>query len=234
MRATLGLLEKLTLLPGEVAGADLAELRAEGLSDRAILDAAYVCVGFNIITRIANALGFKVPPEEVFSRASRYLTVFGYSVLSGFWSRRILRQLAPLVLVNKSAAADRDAFDPYDGKLALLRHSVLSEPGTLAPTVRQAICDGLELSGPLGVYVRKVVEHSHAVGDEDIAGLHRAGYTDDQIFEATVSAALGAGLLRLGRILRALQPAAHPADDAVVLPASLPQAGLVEGLELNL
>jgi alkylhydroperoxidase family enzyme len=207
MRATLGLLEKLTLAPGEVAAEDLVELRAAGLSDRAILDAAYVCMGFNIITRIANALGFKVPPDEVFSRASRYLTFFGYNVLSGFWARGIYQQLVALLLVNKSAAGGGGAFDPYEKKLTLLRHSVLSEPGTLDPAVRWAICDGLELPEPLGAYVRKVVEHAHTVGDEDIAELHCAGYTDDQIFEATVSAALGAGLFRLRRILVALRPA---------------------------
>lgn len=207
MRATLGLLEKLTLAPAEVVCEDLSELRAAGLSDRAILDAAYVCVGFNIITRIANALGFKVPSDEVFTRASRYLTAFGYNVLSGFWARGIYRQLVALLLVNKSAAVGHDAFDPYEKKLTLLRKSVLSEPGALDPEVRRAICDGLELPDPLGAYVRKVAGHAHTVGDEDIAGLHRAGYTDDQIFEATVSAALGAGLSRLGRVLLTLRPA---------------------------
>jgi alkylhydroperoxidase family enzyme len=207
MHATLGLLEKLTLAPGEVVCEDLVELRAAGLSDRTILDAAYVCVGFNIITRIANALGFNVPPDEVFTRASRYLTVFGYNILSGFWARGIYQQLVALLLVNKSAAGGRDAFDPYEKKLALLRKSVLSEPGTLDSEVRRAICDGLELPDPLGAYVEKVAEHAHAVSDDDIAELHSAGYTDDQIFEATVSAALGAGLLRLERILVALRPA---------------------------
>lgn len=220
MRATLGLLEKLTLLPGEVVREDLTELRAAGLSDRAILDAAYVCMGFNIITRIANALGFDVPADEVFTRASRYLTVFGYNILSGFWARGLYEQLVALLLVNKSAAGGSGVFDPYERKLTLLRHSVISEPGTLDPAVRRAICDGQELPDPLGGYVRKVVEHAHTVEDEDIAELHRAGYTDDQIFEATVSAALGASLFRLGRILLALRPAAHPAEDAIVLPAS--------------
>lgn len=203
----LGLLEKVTLAPAEVVGEDLVELRAAGLSDRAILDAAYVCMGFNIITRIANALGFKVPPDEVFSRASRYLTLFGYNILSGFWARGIYQQLVAFLRVNKSAAGGRGAFDPYEKKLTLLRQSVISEPGTLDPAVRRAICDGLELPAPLENYVRKVIEHAHTVSDEDIAELHHAGYSDDQIFEATVSAALGAGLFRLGRILLALRPA---------------------------
>jgi alkylhydroperoxidase family enzyme len=206
MRATLGLLEKMTLAPGEVLAADLVELRAAGLSDRAILDAAYVCMGFNVITRIANALGFKVPPDEVFSRASRYLTRFGYNILSGFWARGLYQQLIALLRVNKSATGG-GTFDPYEKKLTLLRRSVLSESGSLDPEVRRAICDGLEVPEPLGAYARKVVEHAHTVGDEDIAGLHRAGYTDDQVFEATVSAALGAGLYRLRRILLALRPA---------------------------
>ena len=49
------------------------------------------------------------------------------------------------------------------------------------------------------------------VNDEDIQELHRAHYSDDQIFEAAVSAALGAGLYRLERVLallRANSPAA--------------------------
>ena len=48
------------------------------------------------------------------------------------------------------------------------------------------------------------------VNDEDIRELHRAHYSDDQIFEAAVSAALGAGLYRLECVLTLLhanQPA---------------------------
>lgn len=233
MRATLGLLEKLTLAPEEVTGEDLVELRAAGLSDRTILDAAYVCAGFNIITRIANALDFKVPPDEVLTRASRYLTVFGYSILSGFWARGIYQQLLSFLGLNKSAAGAGFSGDPYEKKLALLRNSVLSGPGALDPSVRQAICDGHELPDPLGAYAMKVAGPSHAVSDADIAGLHQAGYTDDQIFEATVSAALGAGLFRLGRILVALPLASC----AVTLPrqeaTATPDIGCVSTVTAN-
>jgi len=61
------------------------------------------------------------------------------------------------------------------------------------------------MSGALGAYVKKVVDYAYLVTDEDIAELHRAHYSDDQIFEATVSAALGAGILRLECVLRALR-----------------------------
>lgn len=43
------------------------------------------------------------------------------------------------------------------------------------------------------------------VTDDDIRELHRANYSDDQIFEAAVSAALGAGLYRLERVLAVLR-----------------------------
>ena len=48
------------------------------------------------------------------------------------------------------------------------------------------------------------------INDDDIRELYRAHYSDDQIFEAAVSAALGAGLYRLEcvlKVLRANQPA---------------------------
>ena len=61
------------------------------------------------------------------------------------------------------------------------------------------------MSGVLGSYVKKVAEHAYLVTDDDIAELHRADYSDDQIFEATVSAAVGAGVLRLECVLRALR-----------------------------
>ena len=62
-----------------------------------------------------------------------------------------------------------------------------------------------EIFGALGPYVNKVVERAYTVTDEDITGLREAGYTEDQIFEATVSAALGAGLVRLNSGIGALR-----------------------------
>jgi len=57
------------------------------------------------------------------------------------------------------------------------------------------------------------------VNDDDIAALHRAHYSDDQIFEAAVSAALGAGLYRLDRIRAAL----HAHQQAPVTHTELPE-----------
>ena len=48
--------EKLTLTPAAATDADVAALRAHGLSDRAIHDATQVIGYFNYINRIADAL----------------------------------------------------------------------------------------------------------------------------------------------------------------------------------
>jgi alkylhydroperoxidase family enzyme len=184
---------------------DIANARAAGLTDRKILDATYVCVGFNIIARIADALGFEVPSEELFARTARLLVIFGYRRLSGFWTPGLYNRSGDLMLRISSVIFKQPAFDPYDRKFRRLQKAVLSGPGSLAPEIRETISEGRELSGILGTYTKKVAEHAYLVTDEDIAELHRAHYTDDQIFEATVCAALGAGLLRLEHVLRAIR-----------------------------
>jgi len=70
----LGFLEKLTLAPGGIGWDDLSAVRAAGVSDAAVEDAIYVCAFFNIIDRVADALGFTVPsPEDFARRAGRFL-----------------------------------------------------------------------------------------------------------------------------------------------------------------
>lgn len=49
--------EKLTRFPGQVEEADLAALRAHGLSDRALHDVVQVVSLFNYYNRVADGLG---------------------------------------------------------------------------------------------------------------------------------------------------------------------------------
>ena len=46
-------------------------------------------------------------------------------------------------------------------------------------------------------YLEKVRLHAYKVTDADVAALKDAGFSEDQIFEQTVAAAVGAGLERL-------------------------------------
>ncbi len=53
-------------------------------------------------------------------------------------------------------------------------------------------------------YLKKVRLHAYKVTDRDVDKLKAAGFSEDEIFEQTVSAATAAGLERLEAALRTL------------------------------
>jgi uncharacterized peroxidase-related enzyme len=78
LRAMLGFLEKLTLEPGRVTSADIAPLRAAGLSDAAIEDAIHVTALFNIYDRVADTLDFDIPGPDGLAQGAEMLLRRGY------------------------------------------------------------------------------------------------------------------------------------------------------------
>ncbi len=80
VRAALQFLEKLTLRPDDVRPADVAPLRAAGVSDEAIEDAIHACVLFNIYDRLADALGWHLPDGDGYAASGRSLMKRGYVI----------------------------------------------------------------------------------------------------------------------------------------------------------
>ena len=78
LRKTLAFLEKLTLTPQDVGPASITPLRAAGVSDQAVEDAIFICALFNMIDRLADALGFSIPSPAGFARGGEYLLKHGY------------------------------------------------------------------------------------------------------------------------------------------------------------
>lgn len=81
-----------------------------------------------------------------------------------------------------------------------LRMSALEGPGELEPGVRKAIAEERAVGAvpPILVpYLEKVAYQAYTVTDEDVEALKKSGLSEDRIFEATVAAAVGAGLKRL-------------------------------------
>ena len=78
LRATLDLLQKATLAPSEVSAADVDAVRAAGVSEEAIEDALAVCACFNLIDRVADSLGFDLPPAEVHAGYAEQFLLEGY------------------------------------------------------------------------------------------------------------------------------------------------------------
>ena len=89
--------------------------------------------------------------------------------------------------------------------------------GDTEPALRRAVAEraedaSLDVAGgalppAIDAYVNKVARHAYRVTDDDIAALRAAGHGEDAIFEITLSAALGAGLVRMERGLAALRGA---------------------------
>ena len=81
-----------------------------------------------------------------------------------------------------------------------LTRAVLEGRGALHPALRQAVFDARaedDIPPAVAAYVAKVAECAYSVTDADVDGLRQAGFDDDQIFELTVAAAVGAGARRL-------------------------------------
>jgi alkylhydroperoxidase family enzyme len=99
-----------------------------------------------------------------------------------------------------------------------LARSILTTAGDTDPALRRAIeARSAALGGRPGAtgegdvpealqaYVDKVARHAYQVTDRDLDDLKQAGYSEDAIFEITLSAALGAGRSRLERGLAVLR-----------------------------
>ena len=203
LRAVLGFLVKLTDAPERIGPYDVAALRELGVTERAIIDATYICMGFNVINRIADAMDFKLPPAGVFSSGAWWMRRFGYRMMSGSWSRNN----SDNVRLNEAASLPRgqSVKDPYEDMIRRLTNAVFSGPGTLDSALRQAAGSGAQIPGALAGYVRKVQKKDYKGIDNCIADLRSEGFSDDQVFEATVSAALGAGVMRLQLTFKALR-----------------------------
>jgi alkylhydroperoxidase family enzyme len=76
----------------------------------------------------------------------------------------------------------------------VLRRSVASRSASLSGRLTAGQGD---LPETVRAYVDKIALHAYKVTDDDTNGLLTAGYSEDEVFEITVSAAIGAGLARL-------------------------------------
>jgi alkylhydroperoxidase family enzyme len=95
-----------------------------------------------------------------------------------------------------------------------LIETLLESPGHLAREIRRAIhsrAAGRGDAEPGGIpeglagWTDTVARHAYRCTDEGVTALRRAGFTEDQVFEATLAAAVGAGVARLEETLRLLR-----------------------------
>lgn len=97
----------------------------------------------------------------------------------------------------------------HERRFDRLRQRVLEGPGRADGALRGAAFgrDLDRLPPALRAYVGKVHDHAYRVTDGDVADLLAAGRSDDEVFELTVAAAVGAGWHRLEAARRVLREA---------------------------
>jgi AhpD family alkylhydroperoxidase len=166
LRAARAFLASVTVAPDRPDAAGVA-----GLPEHAVLEALRVNLAFNIITRLANAFGFTLREGQLHSGA-RALHRFSYR-LPGF------------LLAGGRTARHGDAAEN-------LCHSVLDAPGATDPALRTAAAAGGPLREPWQSYAMTVREASYKITGTDIDRLTAAGHSEEEIFEVTIAAAVGA------------------------------------------
>jgi len=95
-------------------------------------------------------------------------------------------------------------------------NAVLGQNGTSATALRQVVMEHaralscsqepiLAPSHPWQPYIATVTEHAYRVTNAQMEECKANGHSEDDIFELTIAAALGAGLARLERGLAAIE-----------------------------
>lgn len=161
-------LATVTRTPDHVDTAAVAEL-----PEHAVAEALRVNLVWNIVNRLANAFGF-VLREGQLASGTRALHRFGYR-FPGF------------LLADGTPTGKGDV-------VATLRHSVLAAPAVTDPALRTSAATGEPMPEPWQSYAATVRDASDTITDADIAKLTEAGHSEDEIFEITCAAAVGAAL----------------------------------------
>ncbi|HEY4024215.1 MAG TPA: hypothetical protein VGM75_36405 [Pseudonocardiaceae bacterium] len=168
LRAVCEFLDTTIRTPGHVDTTAVIDL-----PEQALMEALRVSLVWNIVNRLANAFGFTLRDGQLHSGA-RALHRFGY-------------RFPNFLLADGKPAAGGDVVDN-------LRDAVLTTPATTDTALRAAALAGDPLPEPWQSYATAVRDASYTITDADIAKLTAAGHTEDQIFEITVAAAVGAAL----------------------------------------
>jgi AhpD family alkylhydroperoxidase len=158
------------------------------LPEAAVREALRVDLVWNTVNRLANAFGFQLRGNQLHS-GTRALHRFGYR-FPGFLL----------------AGGDRTDRTDHGDPVANLRHAVFAAPAVTDPALRRAAASGEDLAEPWRSYTTLVREASYRIIDADIAQLtSAAGHREDEVYEMTVAAAVGAALHSFDMGMQALE-----------------------------
>lgn len=174
-----------TVLPTEGGSVSaVAAARAAGVGADALEEALEIAVVWNVVNRLANAFDFVLRDGQL-EAGTKALHRMGYRF--------------PAVLTRGKGRSEPRTSD-REVLLERLRAAVFGPAGTTPVSLRRAAADGVA-PRPWSDYVTRVAGASRDIDDQQAGELRAAGCTEDEIFEVTVAAAVGAALagLQAGR-----------------------------------
>jgi uncharacterized peroxidase-related enzyme len=191
LRTILRFLEVLTRTPVTLTAGDARTVLRQGITPRALEDAIAVAALFNVIGRCADALDYDLPGDTDFDRAAKRLLARGYTFGKG----------KTPVHPDHRALAD------------VVQRRVLEGPGETRAALRHAMAErgagGPPLEAPYDDLARQIGQAAYKVTDEQVASVVERAGSERATFELIVASALGAGLHRWRRGLKALEEAAE-------------------------
>ena len=95
-----------------------------------------------------------------------------------------------------------------DARNALVRR-ILKGTGKASLPERWAAFNNSNVAQPLGALVEKVAMHANTVTSEDITVAKASGFSEDQVFEIAVCAAVGQATRQYNAAIAALETAAR-------------------------
>lgn len=66
--------------PGGLTRSDAVAVLSSGVSEQALVDAIHVAALFSMIVRLADSLGWNVPPDEAFHARAQAMLESGYAL----------------------------------------------------------------------------------------------------------------------------------------------------------
>lgn len=197
--AVLKIVESATRLNDRTLARDIERIRSMGVSDEAIVGALYVNFVWNAVNRVANTFGFELHQGQEL-KGAQALHRFGYRF--------------PSFLIGKTrhSGQEEHGTNRYTMLAEDLRQALLGEPARLDRAIRAAVVAGDTIPVPWRSFSSKVREASYSVTQNDIDKLRADGRSEDEVFEMTVCAAVGAAADSLQFGLQAVQGAAKGAS----------------------
>jgi hypothetical protein len=99
------------------------------------------------------------------------------------------------------------ATDPHAASFQALVDTVTGPQGELKTAIRQALFEGREPPATMARFVETVTKNAYKVTDSMVEELKSAGYSEDQIFEASAVVAVRSAAVRLEANKRAMEAA---------------------------